>query len=85
MRPAPASVEKREQTMKQDRIFEIAVLTLVFIGVLAVAALAGIIIIAFCDYIKALAGPTAALWSFFGIVTLTLALCIGLFVRRTEQ
>ena len=82
MRPAPASVESK--TMKQDKLFEITILTLVFIGVLAVAALAGIIIIAFCDYIKALAGPTAALWSFFGIVALALALCVGFFGRRTE-
>ena len=45
--------------MKQDKLFEIAVLALVFIGVLAVAALAGIIVIAFCDYIKAVAGTGA--------------------------
>ena len=85
MRPAPASVEKREQTMKQDRLFEIAVLTLVFIGVLAVAALAGIIIIAFCDYIKAVAGTVAALGAFFGIVVLALGLCVGFFGRRAER
>ena len=71
--------------MKQDRLFEIAVLTLVFIGVLAVAALAGIVIIAFCDYIKAVAGTGAALVALLGIAALALGLCIGFFGRRDEQ
>ena len=71
--------------MKQDKLFEIAVLALVFIGVLAVAALAGIIIIAFCDYIKAVAGTGAALVALLGIAALALGLCIGFFGRRAER
>ena len=85
MRPAPASVEKREQTMKQDRIFEIAVLTLVFLGMLAITAGVGVLIIAFCDYIKAVAGTGAALGAFFGIAALALGLCVGFFGRRAER
>ena len=85
VRPAPASVEKREQTMKQDRIFGIAAVLLGFIGVLAVAALAGIVIIAFCDYIKAVAGTGAALVALLGIAALALGLCIGFFGRREER
>ena len=71
--------------MKQDRIFGIAAVLLGFIGVLAVAALAGIVIIAFCDYIKAVAGTGAALGAFFGIVVLALGLCVGFFGRRAER
>ena len=85
MRPAPASVEKREQTMKQDRIFEIAVLALVFLGMLAITAGVGVLIIAFCDYIKAVAGTGTALGAFFGIVVLALGLCVGFFGRRAER
>ena len=71
--------------MKQDKLFEIAVLALVFIGVLAVAALAGIVIIAFCDYIKAVAGTGAALVALLGIAALALGLCVGFFGRRAER
>ena len=71
--------------MKQDKLFEIAVLALVFIGVLAVAALAGIVIIAFCDYIKAVAGTGAALVALLGIAALALGLCIGFFGRMAER
>lgn len=85
MRPAPASVEKREQTMKQDRLFEIAIIALVFLGMLAITAGVGVLIIAFCDYIKAVAGTGAALGAFFGIAALALGLCVGFFGRRAER
>ncbi|MBP5172825.1 MAG: hypothetical protein J6037_03870 [Bacteroidales bacterium] len=52
---------------------------------LAITAGVGVLIIAFCDYIKAVAGTGAALGAFFGIVALALALCIGFFGRRTER
>ncbi|MBP5689323.1 MAG: hypothetical protein J6W74_00240 [Bacteroidales bacterium] len=71
--------------MKQDKLFEIAILMLVFLGMLAITAGVGVLIIAFCDYIKAVAGTGAALGAFFGIVALALALCIGFFGRRTER
>lgn len=71
--------------MKQNKLFEITVLTLVFLGIIAVSVGVGILIIAFCDYIKALAGTTASLVAFFAIVVLALVLFIGFFGRRAER